>query len=50
MQGTEMFTKMQASIDGASQRIAKLLDKSFNNENDYCNTSHSKEIDNFDIG
>ncbi|MFC3157093.1 hypothetical protein SAMN05443633_112108 [Chryseobacterium arachidis] len=50
MQGTEMFDSMQASIEGASQRIAKLLDKSLANDNDYRNTSHSKDIDNFDIG
>lgn len=50
MQGTEMFDSMQASIEGASQRIAKLLDKSLANDNDYRITSHSKDIDNFDIG
>lgn len=50
MQGTEMFDTMQASIDGASQRIAKLLDKSLGNDNDYRSTSYSKDIDNFDIG
>lgn len=50
MQGTEMFDTMQASIEGASQRIAKLLDKSLGNDNDYRSTLYSKDIDNFDIG
>lgn len=50
MQGTEMFASMQASIEGASQRIAKLLDKSLNNENNYRSTSLGNDIDNFDIG
>lgn len=49
MQGTEMFDSMQASIEGASQRIAKLLDKSLGNDNDYRSTSYSKDIDNFNI-
>lgn len=51
IQGTEFFSMMQDSIEGASQRIAKILDKSISESHEF-KTVHraADEINNFDIG
>lgn len=51
IEGTEFFMMMQQSIEGASQKIAKLLDKSLT-EKTYVkpNVNRSSDFDDFDIG
>lgn len=51
MEGTEFFTMMQESIEGASQKIARLLDKSLSEEqNTMSKQNENNEIDSFNIG
>lgn len=49
--GTELFSLLENSIDGASQKIAELLDKSLNaaTQNDFSNFQKS-DLNDFDIG
>ncbi|KKO89145.1 hypothetical protein AAW12_23730 [Sphingobacterium sp. Ag1] len=51
IEGTELFAMMQQSIEGASQKIARLLDKSLlEKHNVIQKENQSNEVDNFDIG
>ena len=51
IEGTEFFTMMQQSIAGASQKIAKLLDKSLAEKHPIIpKENHNNAFDNFDIG
>lgn len=51
IEGTELFAMMQQSIEGASQKIARLLDKSLlEKDNVVQKENQSNEFDNFDIG
>jgi hypothetical protein len=49
--GTELFTLLENSMDGASQKIAVLLDNSFNTETQEDSSNLQKDdFDEFDIG
>ncbi|WP_185286232.1 hypothetical protein [Chryseobacterium indologenes] len=51
IEGTEFLTMMQQSIDGASQKIARLLDKSLSEkQNVIPKENQNNALDNFDIG
>lgn len=51
IEGTEFFAMMQQSIEGASQKIARLLDKSLSEKNNVIpKENQNKSFDNFDIG
>lgn len=51
MEGTEFLAMMQQSIDGASQKIARLLDKSLSEKHNVIpKENQSNALDNFDIG
>ncbi|WP_312715414.1 hypothetical protein [Sphingobacterium multivorum] len=51
MEGTEFFAMMQQSIDGASQKIARLLDKSLSEKHNVIpKENQNNALDNFDIG
>lgn len=51
IEGTEFFTMMQQSIEGAAQKIAKLLDKSLSEKHDVIpKENYDSAVDNFDIG
>ena len=51
MEGTEFLAMMQQSIDGASQKIARLLDKRLSEKhNDIPKEHQNIALDNFDIG
>lgn len=51
IEGTEFFAMMQQSIEGASQKIARLLDKSLSEKHNVIpKENQNKSFDNFDIG
>ena len=51
LEGTEFLTMMQQSIDGASQKIAKLLDRSPSPSTHVRSQAVENDtLDNFDIG
>ncbi|MDQ1805071.1 hypothetical protein RAH57_13820 [Chryseobacterium sp. CKR4-1] len=51
IEGTEFLAIMQQSIDGASQKIARLLDKSLSEKhNGISKENQNNALDNFDIG
>lgn len=51
IEGTEFFAMIQQSIEGASQKIARLLDKSLSEQHDIIpKENHNEALDNFDIG
>lgn len=51
MEGTEFLATMQQSIDGASQKIARLLDKSLSEKHNVIpKENQNNALDNFDIG
>lgn len=51
MEGTEFLAMMQQSIDGVSQKIAKLLDKSLSEKHNVIpKENQNNALDNFDIG
>ncbi len=51
MEGTEFLAMMQQSIDGASQKIARLLDKSLSEKDNVIpKENQNNALDNFDIG
>ncbi|MEJ5053683.1 conjugal transfer protein TraD [Sphingobacterium sp. MYb382] len=51
LQGTELFSLLENSMEGASQRIAALLDKSFSAETDFNSSDLRKyDVGDFDIG
>ncbi|WP_123868078.1 hypothetical protein [Chryseobacterium lactis] len=51
MEGTEFLAMMQQSIDGASQKIARLLDKSLSEKHNVIpKENQNNALDNFDIG
>lgn len=51
LQGTELFSLLENSMEGASQRIAALLDKSLSTEADFSSSDLRKyEVGDFDIG
>lgn len=49
IEGTEFFNMMRDSIDGASQKIAKLLDKSISEEKSDIPKDNPNALDDFDI-
>lgn len=50
IQGTELFNLLENSIEGASVKIAELLDKSLNHENNtYSSFLQNNHLDEFDI-
>ncbi|WP_312288421.1 MULTISPECIES: hypothetical protein [Bacteroidota] len=51
IEGTEFLAMMQLSIDGASQKIARLLDKSLSEKHIFIpKEDQNTALDNFDIG
>ncbi|MCK0125100.1 conjugal transfer protein TraD [Gelidibacter sp. F2691] len=51
LQGTELFSLLENSMEGASQRIAALLDKSLSAETDFSSSDLRKyDVGDFDIG
>ena len=51
IQGTELFSLLENSIEDASQKIARLLDKTIETETDSgSSTMRNKGLDGFDIG
>ncbi|EFK36117.1 Uncharacterised protein [Chryseobacterium gleum] len=51
MEGTEFLAMMQQSIDGASQKIARLLDKSLSEKHNVIpKENQNNALDNFNIG
>ncbi|WP_241282549.1 hypothetical protein [Chryseobacterium timonianum] len=51
IEGTEFLAMMQLSIDGASQKIARLLDKSLSEKHIFIpKEDHNTALDSFDIG
>ncbi|HRP33458.1 MAG TPA: conjugal transfer protein TraD, partial [Agriterribacter sp.] len=51
IQGTELFSLLENSIENASQKIARLLDKGMSIDTDSgSSTMRNKGFDGFDIG
>jgi hypothetical protein len=51
IQGTELFSLLESSIENASQKIARLLDRSIETETDSgSSTMRNKGLNDFDIG
>lgn len=51
IQGTELFSLLENSIEGASQKIAELLDNTFSTETTAgSSTLRDKDLEEFDIG
>ena len=51
IQGTELFSLLENSMEGASRKIAELLDSTLSSETDAgSNTLRNNELDDFDIG
>ena len=51
LQGTELFSLLENSIGGASQKIAELLDSTLSSENkDSSSTLRKNDLEQFDIG
>ena len=51
IQGTELFTLLENSMESASRKIAELLDGSFSSETDPgSSTLRKNDLENFDIG
>ena len=51
LQGTELFSLLENSIEGASRKIAELLDGSLSSEMDASSSTLRKnDLENFDIG
>ncbi|TWI20331.1 conjugal transfer protein TraD [Sphingobacterium siyangense] len=51
IQGTELYSLLEDSIENASQKIARLLDRSINSETDSgSSTMRDNNLDDFDIG
>lgn len=51
MQGTELFSLMESSIEGASKKIAELLDSTLTTETEAGSSNLRKnDFENFDIG
>lgn len=51
MQGTELFSLMESSIEGASKKIAELLDSTLSTETEAGSSNLRKnDFENFDIG
>ncbi|CDT10529.1 conserved hypothetical protein [Sphingobacterium sp. PM2-P1-29] len=51
IQGTELFSLLEKSIEGASRKIAELLDSSLSSETETSSsTLRKKDLENFDIG
>ena len=51
IQGTELFSLLENSIEGASRKIAVLLDSTFSSETETCSsTLRNNDLEDFDIG
>ena len=51
IQGTELFSLLEKSIEGASRKIAELLDSSLSSETETSSSTLRKnDLENFDIG
>ena len=51
IQGTELFSLLENSIEGASRKIAKLLDSTLSSETDAgSSTLRNNDLEDFDIG
>lgn len=51
IQGTELFSLLENSIEGASRKIAELLDSSLSSETETSSSTLRKnDLENFDIG
>jgi hypothetical protein len=51
IQGTELFTLLENSMESASRKIAELLDSSLSTETDASSSFLRKnDLENFDIG
>jgi len=51
MQGTELFSLLENSIEGASRKIAELLDSTLSSETEAgSSTLRKNDLDDFDIG
>ncbi len=50
LQGTELFSLLENSIDNASNKIAKLLDSSISSESESNSSILKKNLEEFDIG
>lgn len=49
LQGTELFSLLENSIENTSNKIAKLLDSSISSETDFNSSILNKSFDDFDI-
>jgi hypothetical protein len=51
LQGTELFSLLENSIEGASRKIAELLDSTLSSESDdSSSTLRKSDLGDFDIG
>ena len=51
IQGTELFSLLENSMEGASQKIAELLDSTFSSETEAgSSTLRKNDLRDFDIG
>jgi len=51
IQGTELFSLLENSMEGASRKIAELLDKSLPAGKDFSSSNlRNKDLEGFDIG
>lgn len=50
LNGTELFSLLENSIENASTNIAKLLDRTISSESDFNSSILNKGLDDFDIG
>lgn len=51
IQGTELFSLLEKSVNDASKKIASLLDRSLNSQTDFSSSTMRKSgLDGFDIG
>nr|WP_298006462.1 conjugal transfer protein TraD [uncultured Flavobacterium sp.] len=51
IQGTELFSLLENSMEGASQKIAELLDSTFSSKTETSSSSlRNKDLNDFDIG
>lgn len=51
IQGTELFSLLENSMEGASRKIAELLDKSLPTRTDFSSSNlRNKDLEGFDIG
>lgn len=51
LQGTELFSLLENSMEGASRKIAELLDSTFSSKTEISSSSlRNNDLEDFDIG